>query len=752
MIRLDLCVLTDVRQGDVATPCHAALLAAVSDAGYRVGVLPVASAAITADPFGIDPAHAGLFNSKRIVRLGDGAVVDCTVALALDARLFEPGPLLRGVCISATHRIVTVERPAGLAAMRLGDLNRLASVAADGLGGPVTWAPNSRIARDAIMFAAPHWPTTVEDWAPVAPPVAAVSRNGLDRARPVVGVARIARTRPAAWPVGTGAGSTTFDTATVAWRACLGPTDPRPDWPRGAPIEVWPLDGTGIDGFLGRIDLLANDDRAEDDPVPVEVIIALSNGVVPFLGPEFRPMFGGAAIYGQPRDIVRAAVDLHGDRQLAQDMRDRGPEFVLAAFSAEAAVARIRALAGPPRGDSHAPEVLARGARRVLFYSTNGVGMGHLTRQLAIARRLPPHLKPVFLSHSQAVDVARGYGFPAEHLPYHASYGERPEHWNHALAASLQAAFDFYDPAALVFDGNVPFVGLIDALAKAPDIARIWVRRSLWGLGRDLDALERGTTFDLVLEPGELAWAHDTGSTTAFRDQVRNVPPVRILDADEMLSRADACDELQLDPSAVNVLVATGSGNNSASDYLMAAALTHLYGRYGIGLAVAEWKIARHEADLPAGVARLSGYPFARLLAAFDFAIAAAGYNSFVEHVAVGLPTIWTPNEHPEQDRQIDRAKWAKARGLGLMVRLDGALGLVPAIDRMLNTDERAAMRAAALGLPGASRTNGAADAAAAVADLAGTVVSRTSAVTGLVAGHYIPFGTRAIDVSVPTA
>src|SRR5690606_14474156 len=43
--------------------------------------------------------------------------------------------------------------------------------------------------------------------------------------------------------------------------------------------------------------------------------------------------------------------------------------------------------------------------RRVLFVSSNGVGVGHLTRLLAIARRMPAGIAPVFATMSQAMKV-----------------------------------------------------------------------------------------------------------------------------------------------------------------------------------------------------------------------------------------------------------------------------------------------------------------------------------------------------------
>jgi UDP:flavonoid glycosyltransferase YjiC (YdhE family) len=117
--------------------------------------------------------------------------------------------------------------------------------------------------------------------------------------------------------------------------------------------------------------------------------------------------------------------------------------------------------------------------------------------------------------------------------------------------------------------------------------------------------------------------------------------------------------------------------------------------RPGLGVVLAEWRIATRTLSLPPGVVRLSDYPFSRLLSAFDFSIAAAGYNTFVEHLAAGLPTIWLPNEAPEQDQQILRARFASENGLGLSLRLTEAFALHARLDAMLAPAQRAAFAVA---------------------------------------------------------
>ena len=53
---------------------------------------------------------------------------------------------------------------------------------------------------------------------------------------------------------------------------------------------------------------------------------------------------------------------------------------------------------------------------RVLFMTSNGTGLGHLTRSMAIARRLDAGIEPAFFTLSAAAPVVRGQGFRVEYM------------------------------------------------------------------------------------------------------------------------------------------------------------------------------------------------------------------------------------------------------------------------------------------------------------------------------------------------
>ena len=84
--------------------------------------------------------------------------------------------------------------------------------------------------------------------------------------------------------------------------------------------------------------------------------------------------------------------------------------------------------------------------------------------------------------------------------------------------------------------------------------------------------------------------------------------------------------------------------------------------------------------------------------------------------IAAGLPSIFVPNENPQQDDQLARARFAERRGLGWCVRVSEHYRLVEVLDRLLDPDEQARVRAAA---PAFRKENGAVEAAQLIAELA---------------------------------
>ena len=342
---------------------------------------------------------------------------------------------------------------------------------------------------------------------------------------------------------------------------------------------------------------------------------------------------------------------------------------------------------------------------RILFTTSNGTGLGHLTRSMAIARRLGDEVEPLFLTLSAAAPVVEGMGFAVEYAPSYATPASGNDYrWSRRLRARLRAVIAEVDPAAVVFDGTHPYEALLGALPA--DATAVWCRRPLWKRGSSRVPLGRAGAFDAVLEPGELAESEDAGPTVPLRDRAHRVGPIVLLDRSERLDRERAAAELGLDPARPTILVTLGQGSEVREATRRALARLSAAGT----VQVAALSSALADADeVPEGVVALRAtYPMSRYFAAIDGAVAAAGYNAYHELIELGVPSLFVPMPR-DTDDQPARARWAEGAGLGLGVSGPTDPALEARLDRLLDPGVREALAAELAELPPAT---GAADAA----------------------------------------
>ena len=353
--------------------------------------------------------------------------------------------------------------------------------------------------------------------------------------------------------------------------------------------------------------------------------------------------------------------------------------------------------------------------QRILFVTSNGTGLGHLTRAMSIARRLDSSLEPLVLTLSAAAPVVHEAGFPVEYVASYATPGAGSDwRWSRRLRGRLRAAIAEAAPRVLVFDGAHPYQALLDALAGARGVRSVWCRRPMWRPGSNFGALERTGFFDAVLEPGEFAGSADRGPTVARAAEAHRVGPIVFCDEAELLEREAAERELGLEPGRVNVLVQLGQGAEVRG--AVDRCLRHLAARDGVQVAALESAIAKL-ATVPEGVVHLrSTYPMSRYYAAFDLAVSACGYNAYHELIRFGVPALYVPMPR-QTDDQPARARYAERAGVGLAADGPSAPRIEDRLDELLDPDRRAAMRGRLAEL---RLENGAADAARWLEELAG--------------------------------
>jgi UDP:flavonoid glycosyltransferase YjiC (YdhE family) len=326
----------------------------------------------------------------------------------------------------------------------------------------------------------------------------------------------------------------------------------------------------------------------------------------------------------------------------------------------------------------------------VLFATSNGTGLGHLTRAMAIARRLEEGVEARFFTLSRAAGVVRDQGFEVDRMPSHSEPGAGPLlTWDRSLADRLERLIAAWRPTVVVFDGAHPYPGLLRAIRRSGAPSAVWMRRALWKRNRNAAVLPWAARFDLVLEPGELAAADDTGPTVARRAETVRVAPIVLCDEADLLPRAEAAGQAGLDPVGVNALVALGQG--AEVDAAVHRCLAWLAARPGVGVAVLSSSLSP-AVEAPAGVVVLTDtYPVSQLFRGFDLVVAAAGYNSFHELVRLAVPSLFVPMPR-ETDDQPARARAAGALGVALAAEGPADPGLEELLDRILDPAVRAAM------------------------------------------------------------
>jgi hypothetical protein len=336
----------------------------------------------------------------------------------------------------------------------------------------------------------------------------------------------------------------------------------------------------------------------------------------------------------------------------------------------------------------------SRSRARVLFISSNGVGLGHLSRLLAVARRLPDTIDKIFLTMSQALPVIHQFGFHPEYVPCDRHTESGHATWNDWLRLTLDQILEAYSVEAVVFDGNAVYPGIADALSNGRDCPLVWVRRGMWRSDQDnTPSLALARFADLIIEPDDVASEFDSGASAGQQDGVVVVDPIRLLDPHELLDRDDSCRRLGIDPEGRYALIQLGAGNNFNFIDLIDSVIEILCDSGAVAPVIAEWLTSELGLDLWPGVPRLRCFPVSRYYRAFDFTISAAGYNSFNEIMSFGVPSVLVPNVNRAMDDQRARSQFANLHNAAIHLDPEALDGLDRVLTAMLDGSTRQLLR-----------------------------------------------------------
>ena len=339
---------------------------------------------------------------------------------------------------------------------------------------------------------------------------------------------------------------------------------------------------------------------------------------------------------------------------------------------------------------------------RILFYAVNGLGLGHVTRLLAIARKVrarSPEAEIVFLTSSEAEDVIFREGFAAFKVPSKTLRIEahlRPSTYARMLQTVVLNLLASFHPHVLVVD-TFP-AGTIQELLPVLrwDSRKVFVYRvQRPEIATSAIVQNTLTLYDLAVVPhieGEEEAPLPAGLDACWAG------PIMIRDRADALPREEARQRLGLPLDAPIVYVTFGGGGDctvGASFELVLEALTAepLLDDRGrpAQYAAASAPLFRGRTQQRDRVTPLAYYPIAELFSAFDAAISAAGYNSATELLHHGIPTAFVPFARQVDDQEARAQRIADA-GAGLYLSDLQPCGVRTAVTRLLDPSVAAAM------------------------------------------------------------
>lgn len=347
------------------------------------------------------------------------------------------------------------------------------------------------------------------------------------------------------------------------------------------------------------------------------------------------------------------------------------------------------------------------GTTPVLMVSSNGGGLGHLTRLWAVEKRLQQQNEVVTYTLSSAYDKL---GKPKSRMIYFPSYGTMGMYgrvWNVLLAGHFGAVVRGLKPKRIVFDGTSVYPGII-AVAQQNGIPITWIQRGCWKPEADARSKQRHAAnrfADQVILPGDYGCDE---SVDVGLEPVK-VGPIVLSDEAELFNRDDARAMLGLPRDKKAFLVQLGGSTIGALNELLDEVLDAI-GQLGEDWVAVFVRNPLATVEVGRDVYEISGYPLARYYNGFDAAIFPAGYNTSQECVHFGLPSVLVPNSATVTDDQNRRAQTMASRGIALCA--ESVAELREAIIMLGNDEYRMNIRQAS---HSAREANGALAAAAAI-------------------------------------
>ena len=338
-----------------------------------------------------------------------------------------------------------------------------------------------------------------------------------------------------------------------------------------------------------------------------------------------------------------------------------------------------------------------RNTKSILVFPTNGVGFGHFTRILAVAKRikkLDSGIEVIFFTTMTTLHILKEQGeFVAYHIPGRKKFKEMDaKTWNTLTEEIMENIFAIHNPSLFIFDGAYPYRGMLNSIKNQEGLKKVWLRKGTLKKSFSKDPKESINRFNYIIRPKDSVEYNDEVDDDYIPDLIK-CNPILMLDKSELLSKKDACARLGVPEKSKIVYVQLGAGNINNINSEIGMTLDVLKEFEDLYVVIGESMIGKRMNITGERVRIIRDYPNSRFFNAFDFAIMAAGYNSFHEAIHFSLPTIFYPNLNTGQDDQLARAKIAEDLGAMMVVKERKRKNVENAIKKIYDENIRERMK-----------------------------------------------------------
>ena len=338
-------------------------------------------------------------------------------------------------------------------------------------------------------------------------------------------------------------------------------------------------------------------------------------------------------------------------------------------FSADATDKDMQDLVAFAEGVPDAPTPAPRsGPPTMVVVVPNGVGLGHVTRMMAVAKALnqSQRFRVIFWCFSRAAAIVQAAGFEVILRQTGVHLDAHPPDWRWWETVEFAKTLREIRPDVVAYDGAGFDQFMVNAM-RTPGCGRcgvLWVRRGMMRPETDKAVLNPEQYSDLVLEPGDLAVEADKGPTRVAKAEFQGfskvyvAPPITLKPYLPAYKRREAMKRLGLRRGKYCLVSLGGAFGNW--DELLWNIKEHAR-RNRITLIWAQSPLSPPPNDPNGETMVRQFYPLSPYLEAFSGVITATGYNSFHE-LMMGYdgPVLLAPTNLERLDDQVARATYAK--------------------------------------------------------------------------------------------